>query len=184
MTLPTRTTAADLRRRWARQQPVQGVWSLLPGAVTAELLAGTGAGYVVLDLQHGALAESDLPAVTAAALDDLGAVLAVEGLDGIYVGPSDLSLSLGRAGDEHRDHMRTVIASIVTRAVAAGMPVGVHTSRARWPPATPRRAPPSSPPPSTSRSWPTACATSWPSPGRATTADDDRHRPARGPGRL
>ena len=129
MTLPTRTTAADLRRRWARQQPVQGVWSLLPGAVTAELLAGTGAGYVVLDLQHGALAESDLPAVTAAALDDLGAVLAVEGLDGIYVGPSDLSLSLGRAGDEHRDHMRTVIASIVTRAVAAGMPVGVHTSR-------------------------------------------------------
>ena len=35
---------------------------------------------------------------TAEALDDLDAVLAVEGLDGIYVGPSDLSLSLGRSG--------------------------------------------------------------------------------------
>ena len=65
---------------------------------------------------------------TATALDDLDAVLAVDGLDGIYVGPSDLSLSLGRAGDGHREHMQEVIASIVARAVAAGMPVGVHTS--------------------------------------------------------
>ena len=207
MTLPMRTNAADLRRRWAGRQPANGVWSLLPGAVTAELLAGTGADYVVLDLQHGALAEADLPGVTAAvaaagalplvrtrsahfadigrpldlgahgvfvpnvrdaghvcevvaacryaptgtrsigrlsggadeplvlivletatALDDLDAVLAVDGLDGIYVGPSDLSLSLGRAGDGHREHMQEVIASIVARAVAAGMPVGVHTS--------------------------------------------------------
>jgi 4-hydroxy-2-oxoheptanedioate aldolase len=31
----------------------------------------------------------------ATALDDLDAVLAVEGLDGVYVGPGDLSLSLG-----------------------------------------------------------------------------------------
>jgi len=197
----------DLRERWAARHPAHGVWSLLPGAVTAELLAGTGADYVVFDLQHGAVSEADLPGVTAAvaatgsvplvrtrsaqfadigrpldlgahgvfvpnvrgadhvrevvaacryapsgtrsigrlsggsaeplvlivletatALDELDDVLAVEGLDGIYVGPSDLSLSLDRAGDEHREHIREVIASIVTRAVAAGMPIGVHTS--------------------------------------------------------
>jgi 4-hydroxy-2-oxoheptanedioate aldolase len=202
-----RTTEVDLRRRWSRGEPAHGVWSLLPGAVTAELLASTDADYVVLDLQHGALAEADLPGVTAAitaagavplvrtrsaqfadigrpldlgargvlvpnvrgadhvrevvaacrygptgtrsvgrlsggadeplvmivletaaALDELDAVLAVDGLDGIYVGPSDLSRQLGRAGDEHRDHMREVISSVVARAVAAGMPVGVHAA--------------------------------------------------------
>jgi 4-hydroxy-2-oxoheptanedioate aldolase len=198
-------TEVDLRRRWLRGEPAHGVWSLLPGAVTGELLACTGADYVVLDLQHGALGEADLPGVTAAvtaagavplvrtrsagfadigrpldlgaqgvfvpnvggadhvrevvaacryapagtrsagrlsggsdaplvlivletaaALEDLDAVLAVEGLDGIYVGPSDLGLSLGRADPADRDHLQTVLSSIITRAVAAGMPVGVH----------------------------------------------------------
>jgi 4-hydroxy-2-oxoheptanedioate aldolase len=201
----TGMTAAELRARWAAGQPAHGVWSLLPGAVTAELLARTGPDYVVLDLQHGALGETDLPGVTAAvaatgavplvrtrsaqfadigrpldlgaqgvfvpnvrgadhvrevvaacryapigtrsagrlsggapdplimivletreALDDLDAVLAVEGLDGIYVGPTDLSLSLGRADPADRGHMHTVISSVISRAVAAGMPVGVH----------------------------------------------------------
>jgi 4-hydroxy-2-oxoheptanedioate aldolase len=65
---------------------------------------------------------------TATALEQLDDVLTVEGLDGIYVGPSDLSLSLGRAGAEYRGFMQEVITSIVVRAVAAGMPVGVHTS--------------------------------------------------------
>jgi 4-hydroxy-2-oxoheptanedioate aldolase len=63
---------------------------------------------------------------TAAALDDLDAVLGVEGLDGIYVGPHDLSLSLGRADPADADHMQAVLSEIITRAVAAGMPVGVH----------------------------------------------------------
>jgi 4-hydroxy-2-oxoheptanedioate aldolase len=198
-------TAAGLRARWAGGRPAHGVWSLLPGVVTAELLARTGPDYVVLDLQHGALAEADLPGVTAViaaagvvplvrtrsaqfadvgrpldlgahgvlvpnvrgadhvrevvaacryapvgtrsagrlsggtddplvmivletaeALDDLDAVLAVEGLDGIYVGPSDLGFALGRSAPADRDHLQTVISSIITRAVAAWMPVGVH----------------------------------------------------------
>ena len=42
------------------------MWSLLPGAVTAELLAGSGPDYVVVDLQHGAMGETDLPGVSAA----------------------------------------------------------------------------------------------------------------------
>ncbi len=195
----------SLRSRWVAGHACHGLWSLLPGAVTAESLARTGADFVVLDLQHGAVGEAELPAVTAAvvaagsvplvrtrsphfadvgrpldlgahgvivpnvleaghardvvascrygpggsrsigrlsggsdqplvivmletagALDDLDAILALDGLDGIYVGPHDLSLSLGRADDASRDHMRGVISSIVARAVAAGVPVGVH----------------------------------------------------------
>jgi 4-hydroxy-2-oxoheptanedioate aldolase len=63
---------------------------------------------------------------TATALDDLDAVLTVPGLDGIYVGPGDLSLSLHLDGAEHREDLSSVLSSIIIRAVAAGVPVGVH----------------------------------------------------------
>ena len=195
----------DLRQRWSEGRATHGLWSLLPGAVTGELLARTGADYVVVDLQHGAVSEGDLPGITAAiratgsvplvrtrsssfadvgrpldlgahgvivpnirgaeharevvasaryapdggrsigrlaggadqplvilmvematALDELDDLLAVDGLDGIYVGPGDLSLSLGLSGEEHRDELRAVLSSIIAGAVAADVPVGVH----------------------------------------------------------
>ncbi|MGY1690711.1 HpcH/HpaI aldolase family protein [Geodermatophilus sp. SYSU D01105] len=195
----------DLRERWSQGRACHGLWSLLPGAVTGEVLARTGADYVVVDLQHGATAEAELPGVaaavtaagsvplvrtrspafadvgrpldlgargvivpnvrdadharevvaasryapaggrsigrlsggadrplvvamveTATALEDLDALLAVDGLDGVYVGPGDLSLSLGLTGPERREELRGVLSSIVARAVAAGVPVGVH----------------------------------------------------------
>src|SRR3954466_4897287 len=63
----------DLRRRWSEGQPCHGLWSLLPGAVTAEVLARSGADYVVVDLQHGASTEAELPGI-AAAVTAAGAV--------------------------------------------------------------------------------------------------------------
>src|SRR5919112_2584685 len=60
------TSEADLRRRWAAGEPCHGLWSLLPGAVTGEVLARTGPDYVVVDLQHGAVGEAELPGLTAA----------------------------------------------------------------------------------------------------------------------
>ncbi len=195
----------DLRRRWSAGQACHGLWSMLPGAVTGECLARTGADFVVLDLQHGALAEAELPGVTAAitgagsvplvrtrspsfadvgrpldlgargvivpsvrdaghareivaasryapagarsigrlsgetdqplvivmietatALDDLDAVMSVDGLDGIYVGPGDLSLSLELIGADRQSELRGVLSSILARVGAAGLPVGVH----------------------------------------------------------
>ncbi len=195
----------DLRRRWSDGQPCHGLWSLLPGVVSAEVLARTGAHYVVVDLQHGAMAEAELPGVAAAitaagsvplvrtrspsfadvgrpldlgargvivpnvrdadharevvaastyapaggrsigrlsggtdqplvivmvetttALDDLDAVLAVDGLDGVYVGPGDLSLSMGLTGADRRADLRGVLSSVIARTRAAGVPVGVH----------------------------------------------------------
>src|SRR4051795_2669527 len=194
-----------LRRRWSDGQPCHGLWSLLPGAVTGEVLARTGADYVVVDLQHGAVAEAELPGITAAitaagsvalvrtrsplfpdigrpldlgaygvivpnvrdadharevvaasryapaggrsigrlsggadqplvvvmvetatALDDLDAILTVPGLDGVYVGPGDLSLSLNLDGSDRWRDLRGVLSSIIARARTAGVPVGVH----------------------------------------------------------
>ena len=63
---------------------------------------------------------------TATALDDLDALLAVDGLDGVYVGPGDLALSVELTGADHRSELRAVLSSIIARAVAAGVPVGVH----------------------------------------------------------
>lgn len=194
-----------VRRRWSEGQPCHGLWSLLPGVVSAEVLARTGPDFVVVDLQHGAATESELPGVAAAiraagsiplvrtrsplfadvgrpldlgasgvivpnvrdatharevvaatryapaggrsigrlsggtdqplvivmvetrtALDDLDAILRVEGLDGVYVGPGDLSLSLELTGADRSADLRQVLSSIIARAVAAGVPVGVH----------------------------------------------------------
>ena len=198
-------SALNLRGSWSEGQACHGLWSLLPGAVAGELLARTGADFVVVDLQHGAVTEVDLPGVaaaitaagsvplvrtrspsfadvgrpldlgacgvivpnvrdadharevvaasryapaggrsigrlsggvdhplvvvmveTASALEDLDAVLAVPGLDGVYVGPGDLALSLNLAGAENRADLRGVLSSIIARACAAGVPVGVH----------------------------------------------------------
>src|SRR3954462_12636587 len=60
------TSDVDLRQRWSAGQACYGLWRLLPGAATGEVLARTGADYVVVDLQHGALAEAELPGVAAA----------------------------------------------------------------------------------------------------------------------
>ena len=199
------TGGSELRRRWSEGRPCHGVWNLLPGAVTGEVLARTGVDFVVVDLQHGASDEAELPGLAAAitvggsvplvrtrspgfadvgraldlgahgvivpnvrdaeharevvaacryavtgnrsigrlsggadeplaiimveaasALDDLDAILAVEGLDGVYVGPGDLGLSLELSGPDRRAELRAVLSSVISRAGAAGVPVGVH----------------------------------------------------------
>jgi len=65
---------------------------------------------------------------TAQALDNLDAILSVEGLDAIYVGPSDLSLSLGckPTFDDVDPPVQQAIAHIVERATAHGLVAGIH----------------------------------------------------------
>jgi 4-hydroxy-2-oxoheptanedioate aldolase len=68
---------------------------------------------------------------TGQALDNLDAILSVEGLDGVYVGPSDLSLSLGckPSFDDVEPPVAEAIAHIVQRATAHGRVAGVHNGR-------------------------------------------------------
>ncbi len=65
---------------------------------------------------------------TAQALDNLDAILSVEGLDAIYVGPSDLSLALGckPAFDEVEPKVAQAIDHILERATAHGIVAGIH----------------------------------------------------------
>lgn len=65
---------------------------------------------------------------TRKALDNLDAILSVPGLDGVYVGPSDLALSLGfRPGADPQDEeVLQAIAHILARARAHGRFAGIH----------------------------------------------------------
>lgn len=66
---------------------------------------------------------------TREALQNLDEILAVDGLDGVYVGPSDLGLSLGHEPtlEPKAPEVLDAISAIVTRARAAGRLAGVHT---------------------------------------------------------
>jgi 4-hydroxy-2-oxoheptanedioate aldolase len=65
---------------------------------------------------------------TAQALDNLDAIMSVEGLDAIYIGPSDLSLALGcrPVFDDVDAPVAQAIDHILERATAHGLKAGVH----------------------------------------------------------
>lgn len=69
---------------------------------------------------------------TREAVQNLDAILAVEGIDGVYVGPSDLGLSLGHEPtlEPTAPEVLAAIAEIVRRARGAGRIAGVHTGSA------------------------------------------------------
>lgn len=68
---------------------------------------------------------------TAQALDNLDAILSVEGLDAIYIGPSDLSLALGcrPVFDDVDPPVAQAMDHILERAKAHGVVAGVHNGR-------------------------------------------------------
>ncbi len=192
--------------RLGGSEPLYGGWATIPDVLAVRALAAAGLDYVVIDLQHGAATEHDLPALTtaiaaagaapvarvrhahpadigraldlgcagaivpniesaeqaraavgachypprgyrsgggalagaepfcvimvesAAAMADLEAILAVPGVDGIYVGPRDLSYSLGCALDPADPVLRPALERIWEACGAAGKPVGVHAT--------------------------------------------------------
>jgi 4-hydroxy-2-oxoheptanedioate aldolase len=65
---------------------------------------------------------------SAQALTDLYATLAEDGVDGIYVGPRDLSYSLGCELDPDDPVLKPALEQIRSAAAEAGKPVGIHAS--------------------------------------------------------
>lgn len=65
---------------------------------------------------------------TGQALDNLDSILSVEGLDAVYIGPSDLSLALGcrPVFDDVDPPVAQAMAHILARAKAHGVRAGVH----------------------------------------------------------
>ena len=62
-----------------------------------------------------------------AALDDIDAIAAVEGVDGVFVGPADLSADMGFVGQLEHPTVDAAIDHIIARTHAAGKFAGVLT---------------------------------------------------------
>jgi 4-hydroxy-2-oxoheptanedioate aldolase len=63
-----------------------------------------------------------------AALKNLEAIAAIEGVDGIFIGPADLHASLGRLGDIAHEEVLPVIDDAIKRIVKAGKAPGILTA--------------------------------------------------------
>lgn len=62
---------------------------------------------------------------TRTALDNLEAIAAVEGVDGLFIGPSDLAAALGHLGEPGHAEVRAAISDAVRRIRAAGKAAGI-----------------------------------------------------------
>ena len=62
------------------------------------------------------------------AIGELPATLALDGVDGVYVGPRDLSYALGCALDPRDPVLRKELERVWSACAAAGKPTGVHAS--------------------------------------------------------
>jgi 4-hydroxy-2-oxoheptanedioate aldolase len=67
---------------------------------------------------------------TAQALDNLDEIMSVEGLDAIYIGPSDLSISLGcrPSMDDLEPKAQQAVEHVLARAKAHGLVAGIHNT--------------------------------------------------------
>jgi 2-keto-3-deoxy-L-rhamnonate aldolase RhmA len=63
-----------------------------------------------------------------AAYENLDALIGVEGVDGVFMGPHDLSVSIGAPEQWHNPTLLRLIEDVIRRCRAAGIGVGVHLS--------------------------------------------------------
>ena len=60
-----------------------------------------------------------------AGIDALEDILAVEGVDGVFIGPSDLAVDMGYVGDSHAPEVQEVIRDALTRITASPKAAGI-----------------------------------------------------------
>ena len=66
-------------------------------------------------------------AETGEALENLDAIIAVDGVDGVFIGPADLAASLGYPGEPQHPKVVAEVESAIRRVRAAGKAPGVLT---------------------------------------------------------
>jgi 4-hydroxy-2-oxoheptanedioate aldolase len=64
-------------------------------------------------------------AETQTALDNLDAIAATEGVDGVFIGPADLSASMGHVGNAAHPDVQAAIADGIARITRAGKAAGI-----------------------------------------------------------
>ncbi len=67
-------------------------------------------------------------AETRAALDNIEAIATVDGVDGVFIGPSDLAASLGQIGQPGHPIVQAALKEAVDRLKKVGKPAGILTA--------------------------------------------------------
>lgn len=65
---------------------------------------------------------------TTAGLDALDEILAVDGIDGVFIGPADLAADMGYRGNPAHVAVQQAVEDGIGRIIAAGKPAGILTS--------------------------------------------------------
>jgi 4-hydroxy-2-oxoheptanedioate aldolase len=93
------------------------------------------AGYGAV-ADYAQIAEEELCLVvqveTTEALDQIEAIAAVDGVDMIFIGPGDLSASMGYPGQPGHPEVQSVIEAAIPRILAAGKPAAILTLDANF----------------------------------------------------
>src|SRR5207253_2664440 len=119
----------DFKRALVSGRPQIGLWSSLSSNYTVEVIAGAGFDWILLDTEHS---PSDLESVltqveTQQALDNIETICAIDGVDGVFVGPADLHASLGHTGEIANPKVKPLIDEAVRRIRKAGRAPGILT---------------------------------------------------------
>jgi 4-hydroxy-2-oxoheptanedioate aldolase len=67
---------------------------------------------------------------TVEAYRNVDAIVEVKGIDALFIGLSDLAISMGHAGDNHHPQVREAVDTIVTRCVRGGLGCGLLAANA------------------------------------------------------
>jgi 2-keto-3-deoxy-L-rhamnonate aldolase RhmA len=121
--IPQVRTVDDVERAvaWCRYPPV-GRRGIAPrrvsdyGRRTAEYLAAANE-----------LVTCCVQIETREAYEDLDAILSVQGVDALLIGPNDFSAALGHVGDLMHPEVEEAIAHVLARAAVHGVPAGIWT---------------------------------------------------------
>ena len=62
------------------------------------------------------------------ALENLESICAVEGVDGVFIGPSDLAASMGHVGNPNHPEVKQAIEESIRKIIASGKSAGTLTS--------------------------------------------------------
>jgi 4-hydroxy-2-oxoheptanedioate aldolase len=129
--VPAVNTAAEAEAAVAAcHYPPRGIRGMAAPIVRASGYGRDWRGYVA-EIERSVLAICQVE--TRTAVDNVAEIAAVDGLDMIFVGPFDLSASLGFMGEPDHPEVRAAIAAVEAAAKAAGRLLGAIPTPERPP---------------------------------------------------
>ncbi len=113
-------------------RPQIGLWLGLCSSYSAELLAGAGFDWLLIDGEHAPNNHQANDAMcvlvqieTREALKNLPQILDVDGVDGVFIGPADLSADMGHGGNPQHPEVQAAIEDAIQQIRQAGKAPGI-----------------------------------------------------------